>query len=80
MEPEYKEILKKTLELSQDNNKMLQSMHRSLVWGRVFRFIYWIVLLGIAIGSFYYIQPYLDQVLGTYQGVKGQLNSLGSSL
>ena len=41
MQPEEKEMLKKTLELAQENNKMLYSIRRGMMWGRVMRVIYW---------------------------------------
>lgn len=78
MEPEYKEILKKTLELSQENNKMLHSIKRGMLWGRVMRVAYWIIILGAAIGAYYYIEPYIDQAVGAYGDVKGDLKNFGS--
>jgi len=80
MEPEEKEMLKKTLELSQENNKMLRSIRRNMFWGRVARAIYWIVIIGAAIGVYYYIQPYLDTAVGAYGNIKGDLKSFGSML
>ena len=78
MQPEEKEMLKKTLELAQENNKMLHSIQRSMVWGRIMKVIYWIVIIGVAIGAYYYIQPYIDSAVNAYSDVKGDLKSFGS--
>ncbi|KKP55986.1 MAG: hypothetical protein UR80_C0047G0005 [Parcubacteria group bacterium GW2011_GWB1_35_5] len=75
MNPEEKEILKKTLELSQENNNMLHSIRRGMFWGRVMRVIYWVVIIGVGIGVYYYIEPYLNGAIDAYGNVKGDLKS-----
>ncbi len=77
MEPEEREMLKKTLELSQENNKMLHSIRRGMFWGRVMKIVYWIIIIGAAIGIYYYITPYLDSAVNAYGNVKGDLKSFG---
>lgn len=75
MQPEEKEMLKKTLELSQENNKILHSIRRSMLRGRIFQIIYWLVIIGVAIGAYYYVEPYIDTAVGAYGSVKGDLKS-----
>jgi len=75
MQPEEKEMLKKTLELVKENNDMLYALKHSIFWGRIFRFIYWIVILGAAVGVYYYIEPYLDSAADAYVNVKRDLKS-----
>ena len=71
-------MLKKTLELAQDNNKMLHSIRRGMFWGKVVRVIYWVVIIGAAVGVYYYINPYIDSAISAYGNVKGDLKSFGS--
>jgi len=78
MQPEEKEMLKKTLELAQENNKMLHNIRRSMFWGRIVRVVYWIIIIGAAIGIFYYIAPYIDSAVSAYGNVKGDLQSFGN--
>ncbi len=75
MTPEEREMLKKTLELSQENNSMLYSIKRGMFWGRVMRVVYWIVILGAAVGVYYYITPYIDNAVNAYGNVKIDLRS-----
>lgn len=75
MQPEEKEILKKTLQLAEENNKMLHSIRRSMVWGRIMRIIYWVIIIGASIGVYYYIEPYLNTAIGAYGSVKGDIKS-----
>jgi uncharacterized membrane protein len=77
MDQQEREILKKTLELSQENNKMLHSIMRGMFWGRVTRIIYWAIIIGASIGLYYYIEPYLNTAIDAYGNVKGDLKSFG---
>lgn len=76
MQPEEKEMLKKTLELAQENNKMLHSVRRGLFWSRIVRIVYWVIIIGAAIGIYYYIEPYVDSAVNAYGDVKVDLKSL----
>ena len=80
MQPEEREMLKKTLELAQENNKLLHSVRRNMFWGRVVRIIYWVVIIGTAVGIYYYITPYIDSAVNAYGNVKIDLKSLGNML
>lgn len=76
MDQEDKELLRRILDISQRNNKILESIKQGMFWGRVFRYIYWAVIIGAAIGAYYFIEPYVDQILQVYGGVKGGINNL----
>jgi len=76
MDPELKRLLRENLELSKENNKILHKMHRGLVLGRIMRIIYWVVILGVAMGSYYFIQPYIDSLLAVYGGISGGVSDL----
>jgi len=80
MQPDEKEMLKKTLELSQENNKLLHTIRRSMFWGRVVRIVYWVIIIGAAIGVYYYIAPYIDSAVGAYGDIKGDLKTFGNML
>jgi hypothetical protein len=77
MNPEEKEMLRKTLELSEENNKMLYAIRRSIFWGRVTRIVYWIIIIGAAVGLFYYLQPYINADSEVYTSIKGDLQNFG---
>jgi uncharacterized membrane protein len=75
MDQEDKELLRRTFEVSQRNNKILESIKQSMFWGRVFRYVYWAVIIGAAVGAYYFIEPYVGQILQVYGGVKGGINN-----
>ncbi|MEK7514398.1 MAG: hypothetical protein AAB587_01070 [Patescibacteria group bacterium] len=83
MDLEEKQKLQKIFDLTQENHKMLKSLHSSLVWQRVWGSLYWVAALGAAIASYYYLQPYIEQMESLYKsvsGAAGNTNALFDSL
>lgn len=70
MSPEEKELLKRTLALAEENNDMLRSMQRSMRLQRLMTILYWVFIIGSAIGAYYLIQPYIDSISGAVGGAK----------
>jgi len=76
MHPESQKLLKETLELSKENNKMLLSMRRSMRIARMMSYIYWLFIIGSVVGAYYYIQPYLEQLLNIYEGARNNIDNV----
>jgi hypothetical protein len=68
MSPEEKELLERSVELGEENNEILRAMRRSQRIGSIMRVIYWIFIIGSAVGAYYIIQPYIDSLVGIYSG------------
>ena len=64
------------LDLTRENNRILRSMHRRMLWSQIFTFLYWLVILGIAGWSYYFFQPYLTKYLHSYETIMKTLNSM----
>jgi hypothetical protein len=62
MDPESKKLLQDTFALAEDNNNMLHKIRRGQKWASFTRMMYWLIIIGISVGSFYYLQPYIDQM------------------
>ncbi len=75
-EMENKETLRRILELSQKNNKILNGIQKSMFWGRVFRTIYWIFIVAATVGAYYYIEPYINGIISTYSGIKDNVSGI----
>ncbi len=61
--------LKKILEVTKHNEQMLESIQRR---ARLSTFVYifkWLIIIGISIGAFIYVQPILEQVMNTYSSI-----------
>lgn len=71
MDPDSKRLL----ELVEENNRLLRALHRSMRVGRVLRVIYWILIMGTALGAFYFLQPLIDQLISAYKDASSVLKN-----
>lgn len=70
MDDDLRSKIDETFRLAKENNKILHSVQNHARWAAVMRFAYWLVILGIGIGSFYFIQPYIEQAMNLYSSFK----------
>jgi hypothetical protein len=80
MDPEQVKKLDQALSLAKENNAILKKLRRSLFWGRLLRFLYLVIILAISLGAYYFIQPYLESLLGTYSNLLEAGDSLPNLL
>lgn len=83
MDPDLRQKIIELHELTKENNQILRSLRRAQRWANIMRFIYWILIIGISIGAYYYIQPYLEQVLKLYsenQALVDKVKTIGVSI
>ncbi len=75
MEPEEREMLQRLLKLSEQNNRILRSMKRSVTIGRLMHMVYWIIIIAITVISYYYMRPYIETIKSTL-GAVDQLQNI----
>ena len=79
MDPESKQLLQNTLALAEENNKLLHKIRgvqrRETIWNTVKI----LVIVAIALGSFYYIEPYLNKVMDLYSSVSDMEQKINDS-
>ena len=80
MSPDERKLLERAVALSEENNDILRSMRRSMRLGNLMSLLYWVFIIGSAIGAYYLIQPYINQIAGGYDGAKTSLVDLKSLL
>lgn len=78
MDSESKKLLEDTFALAEENNKMLRSVVQSMRISRIMSIVYWVFIIGSAVGAYYFIQPYVDQLISVYGGAKSDLDNFGS--
>jgi hypothetical protein len=66
MEEETKKLLEDNLALNKENNRILLKLYNIQRWAQITRVIYWFVIIGISVGAFYFIQPFLSSLAGAY--------------
>jgi hypothetical protein len=79
MNPEDRELLERVMRLTEQNNQILRKMRRSMLWGTIATVLYWLVILGVVAGAYYFIQPYLG-ALNTLVQKLVKLGELPASL
>ncbi len=72
--------MEELLELTKENNKILKKLLSSLRWSRAMRIFYWVIIIGIALGAYYYVQPYIEGLIGAYQSIGAGMQSLNETL
>ncbi len=80
MSPEEKELLKRSVQLGEENNEILRSMRRSMRLGRIMSIIYWVVIIGSAVGALYLVQPYLETLIDIYGGAKSSFGGVSGDM
>jgi len=76
MDPDVKKLLEANLKLTKENNELLKKVRGFQKWSQITRFMYWFVIIGIAVGSFYFIQPYFSNILNIYSGGVSDINAV----
>jgi hypothetical protein len=68
MTPEEKALLENTLSLVKENNEILRSIRRTSRISTALKVFYWVLIIGLSFGAFYFIQPYIDSIKGVDGG------------
>jgi len=76
MTPEERELLTQSIKLAEENNKMLRGMRRSARIASVLRILYWVIIIGSALGAYYAIQPFIESLTGSYNGMKDSVDTV----
>lgn len=69
---QIKNDLARIEDLVGDNHDMIKRLHRAYRFNLFVSIIKWVLIVGFALGIFYYLQPYLEGVLKLY----GSINSI----
>ncbi len=77
METEEQEMLERVLKLSEQNNRILRGMRREATWSRIFHILYWVLIIGVSVASYYYIKPYLGQLNDALESIGRLRNFTG---
>jgi hypothetical protein len=68
---ELNEKIDKLTTVAEENHRMIKNLYQRARMATVFIFIKWFIIVGITIGSFYFIQPFINTLVGIYGGVSG---------
>ena len=68
MDAEDKKKFDEILQLSRENNAYIKKVRKSQKASTIFTVIYWIVIVIVALGGFYFAQPYVSNMVNLYNG------------
>jgi hypothetical protein len=66
---DIKSLLQENLTLTRDVHRTMRSIRRYIAWGRIVDTVKFLFVVGALAGAYFFIQPYLAEVMGFYQGL-----------
>jgi hypothetical protein len=79
MDEHERTLLEETAALAKENNKLLKKLHRQNVYASIIRIVRWILFVAIAIWSYIFIQPFIEQtkdMLQSFQETQQSMNEM----
>jgi hypothetical protein len=76
MTPEERELLTRSIKLSEENNRMLRGMRRSARFSSILRAIYWLIILGSVYATYYFASPYINAAVKGYNEMQKSIESV----
>ena len=68
MTPEERELLQRVANQVDENNQILRGIRRVQRFATVYRIVYWVLIIGLSFGAFYFIQPYINMLKSVSSG------------
>ncbi|HEY4478503.1 MAG TPA: hypothetical protein VI775_01530 [Candidatus Paceibacterota bacterium] len=76
MSPEERSYLENTYALAKENNELLHSLQRRARIGTAMKVFYWAVIILMSFGAYYFIQPYMNMLLGLTDQIGGNSDTV----
>lgn len=64
--------------LEEENADTIKKMRKSQKIQNIFRTIYWIIIIGAALSTYYFLQPTLNSVVNDYKAIKTRIDSFSN--
>lgn len=58
-------------QLVQENHQLLVGIYQRARITMFFNVVKWVIIVGISVGAFYYIQPFFETIMATYSNITG---------
>ncbi len=78
MDESTKKLLDQTYRLTEENNRYLKKIDRRQRLNFYWRLFIMILAVASALGIYYYMQPYIDQVITIYNQVEKNVAQFGT--
>ncbi|HEY4513401.1 MAG TPA: hypothetical protein VJH06_02710 [Candidatus Paceibacterota bacterium] len=71
MDPESQKLLEETLVLEKENNYILRKIRSVQKWSALWILFKVLVIFGIAFGSFYFLEPFINKIINVWDSMNG---------
>ena len=73
MHEDVSELVRRNIELTKENNRLLHSIRRAAWWGTFFKVLWMAIIIGVPVLLYYYfLQPYYRGLSAGYQQFQEQ--------
>jgi uncharacterized membrane protein YukC len=76
MDDELRTLIEETHEIAKDNQKRIKKIHRIQRRGILGRILYKVIIIGIAIGAFYFMRPYYNRLVEGYNQTVERIDTI----
>ena len=76
MDPDNTKKLDELLKITKENNELLRKTRRAQKNAQLLRGLYWLVIVALSLGAYYYVEPYLKTITSLYTDTTNSINSL----
>jgi uncharacterized membrane protein len=66
---DLKKLLEENLQVSRESLSILKKIQRARTFGMVFKVIKWVIIIGLSIGLYYYIEPYVKNYIDIFENL-----------
>lgn len=66
---DLKKLLEENLKVSKESLSILKKIQRARTVGVVFKVIKWVIIIGLSVGFYYYIEPYIKDYTGIFKNI-----------
>jgi uncharacterized membrane protein len=80
MTPEERSLLQRTYHLVEENNTILRGIRRANRWGVAIKVFYWSVIIGVTLGAFYFVQPYVESMLNLVDQAQESIKTINGNI
>lgn len=71
-----KSLLEENIKLTKENNILLNKIWSAIKWQQISRALYWLIIIGFALGVFYYLKPMLGNFINLYTGGVSDISNI----
>lgn len=75
MTPEEKELLRRSLTIGEENNKILLKIQKTLRWQAVWNAVKILIVVVPLVLGYIFFQPFLGSMFNNYKEVQGMINN-----